>query len=139
MGQNLDVVEEQLDAVKTPLSDSTYVSVTSGGAGPVGLMKVFTDEAAVLAQQATTFEGLEEQMAQLSPPKDAIRYRELLAKYVGMKKHGVREAEGWFERMDVMCCVSMALGNLEQQSEKAAVRKDEINAEAQRLGHSEVD
>ena len=56
-----------------------------------------------------------------------------------MLKEGIREMEAWFERRDILCCVSMALGDWGQQREKADLTKDEINAEARRLGYQEVD
>jgi hypothetical protein len=139
VGQSLGVVEDQLAALTKASLDSTYVSANRGGGGPEGLMQVFTDGAAALAQQATALEHLEEQIAQISPPKDAGRYHKELSEYVGMMKEGVREVGRWFERQDVMCCVTMAIGSWEQQAVKADIKRDEINAEARRLGYPEVD
>ena len=139
VGQSLGVVEDQLAALTKASLDSTYVSANRGGGGPEGLMQVFTDGAAVLAQEGTTLEGLEGQLAQISPPNDASRYHKELSEYVGMMKEGVREVGQWFERQDVMCCVTMAIGSWEQQGVKADIKRDEINAEARGLGYPEID
>ena len=141
LGESLEVVEDQVAVIKRASLESTYVGVGGGGTGvgPEGLMKVFTDGAAVLAQQGTTLEGLEGQIAQISSPKDARRYHELLAEYIDIKKEGVRELGRQLERQDILCCLTWALGDWEQRTDKAAVTKDEIAAEARRLGYPEVD
>ena len=141
IGPSLELVEAQLAAVETAMLESAYVVPGTGGqgTGPEDLMRFFTDGAAVLAQEATKLEALEEQIAQISPPKEAREYHELLAEYVGMKKEGARAVGRWFERQDVLCCITIALSDWERQSEKADVTKDEFNAEARRLGYPEAD
>ena len=134
IGPSLDVVEGQLAAM-----DAASREFDTRAEALEEVRQIFFEGAKVLAQEATTLEALEEEVAQISAPKEARRYHELLSEYVGMKKEGVQAAEGWFERPDVLCCVTMALGSWEQQREKADVPKDEFNAEAQRLGYPEIE
>ena len=134
IGQSLDVAESQLAALDKA---SREFDTRAEDLGKVS--QIFLGGATVLAQEATKLEALEEQIAQISPPKDARRYHKLLSEYVGLMKEGVRAAEGWFERPDVLCCISMALGDWDRKGREADVTKDEFNAEARRLGYPNVD
>ena len=132
---------DRLAAIDTAMSESTYVVPGTGGpgAGTEDLMKAFTDGSAVFAQHATTLEGHGGQIAEISPPKEARQYHKLLEEYVEMRMEAAQEAARHFERQDVLCCVTMFLGDWNQRSEKSDVTKGEINAEARTIGYPEVD
>ena len=132
--QSLGVVEGQLDAMNKASNE-----FSDRGQAPDELIKIYLDAAAVFDQEATTLAGLEEQVAEMPRPKDATLYTELLSEYVGMKQFEVKRLAEEFTRRDILCCVGSTLGRWNGQSEVAAVKKDEINAEAQRLGYPEVD
>ena len=132
--QSLGVVDDQVAAMNV-----AGLEFSSRGEAPEELIKVYVEGAAVFAQEATTLEGIEAQVAEMPRPKDATLYTELLLDYVGMKQFEVQNLSFEFVRRDILCCTGAILGRWRGESEVAAAKKDEVNAEALRAGFPEVE